>query len=180
MADVAPAVPAQPAPSPPTAAPDTPSAGSPTDTLANLSAPELQDWRQTGTLPDGASARRRPDTDAAAGDAAPDEAATPKPTAAPTPEQRAVSKRQAQINDYERRIAEQAAELARYKTPPAAPTRPTPDRAPIRLDITKPPLDEAAFYTARPDASTADYLRYVTHFDREVERVTSSRSKCVT
>jgi hypothetical protein len=87
---------------------------------------------------------------------------------------------QQQINGYERELAELRADNARLRgqTPPDA--RPTgappspaaaPSSAPL-IDIRQPPLEEAAFYTKFPQASTADYVRYLTRFDREVDRVT--------
>jgi hypothetical protein len=80
---------------------------------------------------------------------------------APLEGERKLSKRQQQINDYERTIAEQKAELARLKatvTPPAAPTAPrsTPPAAP---SITYPP-DLAtwdAYLAAHPEAAYEDY-----------------------
>jgi hypothetical protein len=105
---------------------------------------------------------------------------------------RTVSKRQQTINDYERTVAELKAENARLKgAGQAADGRTngqgdgrgesrangraeaaTPRPAGIPVDITQPALEEAAFYTQHPEASTADYVRYLTRFDREVERAT--------
>lgn len=86
----------------------------------------------------------------------------PIPPTAPAPEgERKLSKRQQQINDYERTIAEQKAELARLKapaTPPAAPaaTRSTPPAAP---SITYPPdlASFEAYLAAHPESAYEDY-----------------------
>lgn len=95
---------------------------------------------------------------------------------------RQVSKRQQTINEYERTVAELKAENARLKgSTPAGDTRNGHDTRPeagapkagaIAVDITQPALEEAAFYTKHPEASTADYFRYLNRFDREVERAT--------
>jgi hypothetical protein len=122
-------------------------------------------------------------------DANPATAAAPGTTPATSaPEPRTVSKRQQQINDYERSIAALKAENARLKstttaTPAAArPATGSESSASsqsaaagptgIPVDIGHPALEEAAFYTKHPEASTADYFRYLTRFDREVERAT--------
>lgn len=93
--------------------------------------------------------------------------------AAPAPkadEPKGVSKRQQTINDYERRIAEQDAELARYRTPqpPAAPrSEPRPQAAPVTLqetiarpDIRQAPMAEGDFYAKFPDSGVGDYADY--------------------
>jgi hypothetical protein len=86
----------------------------------------------------------------------------PLPAAPAPPEgERKLSKRQQQINEYERTIAEQKAELARLKasvTPPPAPaaSRSTPPAAP---SITYPP-DLAtwdAYLAAHPEAQYEEY-----------------------
>lgn len=82
-------------------------------------------------------------------------------TEAPAPKvetpERQLSKRQQQINDYERRIAEQDAELARLRTatpktdqPPAPKTTPAP--APEKFESWD------TYSTAHPDASYDDYI----------------------
>ena len=123
---------------------------------------------------------------AASGAASADPAATPAATPGAIPE-RTVSKRQQTINEYERTVAELKAENARLKGGPATnghsdgrgephatgrAEAATPRPAGIPVDITHPALEEAAFYTQHPEASTADYVRYLTRFDREVERAT--------
>ena len=130
-------------------------------------------------------------TPAAAPGAASADPATPAATPG-APAERTVSKRQQTINDYERTVAELKAENARLKGGgQAADGRTngqgdgrgesrangraeaaTPRPAGIPVDITQPALEEAAFYTQHPEASTADYVRYLTRFDREVERAT--------
>jgi hypothetical protein len=84
-----------------------------------------------------------------------DDLPTPLATAAAAPLERPVSKRQQQINDYERRIAEQTAEITRLKAapapPPAAPAPPkpaAPAAAPVQADYEK--------YLAHPDAPKQD------------------------
>jgi hypothetical protein len=116
-------------------------------------------------------------------------AATP-PAPGATPD-RQVSKRQQTINEYERTVAELKAENARLKggTAPAGDprnghdTRPeagAPKAGAVPVDITRPALEEAAFYTTHPEASTADYFRYLNRFDREVERATEQMQQSQT
>lgn len=97
--------------------------------------------------------------------------ATPVDGAAP---ERKISNRQAQINDYERRIAEQNERIARLEGRIAAP--PAPPAAPRAESVTPPaapaPKDpEWKAYAARPDApkledfeSFADYSAANAHF----------------
>lgn len=88
---------------------------------------------------------------------------TPDPAAPAHEGERKLSKRQQQINDYERRIAEQAAELARLKaSPPPAPAPATPRREPSPPSTsTIPYLPELKTYenylAAHPEAQYEDY-----------------------
>lgn len=119
--------------------------------LMDLTDAERLEWRTTGNRPDAA----------------------PAPVSAPAPkpeEPRTVSKRQLQINDYERRIAEQDAELARLRSPkPAAAPRSDPQTQPApvtlaetiaRPDIRTAPLAEGDFYTKFPESGVGDYADY--------------------
>lgn len=125
--------------------------------------------------------------------AAPVPAEKPAAKAAPgvLEEPKQVSKRQQQINDYERRIAEQTAEIARLKTPApaAAPAQSTtPKSEPgkpqtlaeivARPDPAKPLLKDAEFFAAHPDAEYSDYAQYVTRHTAAVDRAAEhSRSQ---
>jgi hypothetical protein len=124
--------------------------------------------------PERPAARKGDEPDPAAAATTATAAATPA-----TPEARTVSKRQQVINDYEHTLAELRAENARLKgTPPPGGPPPPPPEAPSRattqpaIDLRQPALEEASFYTQHPDASTADYVRYLNRYDREVERAT--------
>jgi hypothetical protein len=115
------------------------------------------------------------ESDSGAADSVKPAAAAATPAASPD---RTVSKRQQTINDYERRLAQLTAENARLKGQPPADARPggapeasAPRPGGIAVDVSQPALEEAAFYTKHPEASTADYVRYLNRFDREVERV---------
>lgn len=119
---VAPAAPAQ------TTASDTPTVS------ATIAASEKGDF---SAFQDAKQAAR-------AGKPLADVPVTPEPSdlsAAPAPADKTVSKRQQQINDYERRIAELNQRLARLETPPAAPRS---DPQPTAPDYKR--------YLALPDA----------------------------
>lgn len=78
------------------------------------------------------------------------EAAKPGETPAQV-EARTVSKRQQQINDYERRIAEQTAEIARLKS--TAPAVPTPRAEPRAVEDPEPnPADTTKYPNGEYDA----------------------------
>jgi hypothetical protein len=88
------------------------------------------------------------------GKATPDAAATK-----PTEEARTVSKRQQQINDYERRIAAQDAELARLRSTTAAPAPAPAPRAPASAAPVGESFPEfAAFVAQHPDATFESYM----------------------
>ncbi len=107
------------------------------------------------------------------------------PAVKPIEDARVVSKRQQQINDYERRIATQEAELTqlRMPMPPAAPrSDPPAQTAPATLaetvtrpDIFRPALNDQDFFAKFPDASIGDYTRYVSRHDRGVEQLDAGR-----
>jgi hypothetical protein len=173
----APAAPAQPAAtSAPASLPSAPDAASPATRTAADQAVVAQDvaaYRAARRAERDATSDRRPDRAARPGGPA----VPADPGAVQAAEARTVSKRQQTINDYERRVAELQAENARLKSsaPRAeSPAAPAPTRAgdPLAIDLTQPLLDEGAFYTKFPTASSADYHRYITRYDREMERAT--------
>lgn len=96
------------------------------------------------------------------GTPAPAPAAEPVPEttpAAPTPpaeEPRQVSKRQQQINDYERRIAAQDQRIRALEAGTATPAQPAAPRAEPAPSETFPPY--AQYLEQHPDASLEDYI----------------------
>lgn len=118
-----------------------PPAPAPTKPLNELTEDERFEWRKTGVKPPIVAAP-------AADDALPPTVETPAPP-------RVVSKRQQQINDYERRIAEQTARIAALETRTPAPPWP---KAPVESDAAPPVARAKDFerYKAMPDAPKLD------------------------
>jgi hypothetical protein len=88
---------------------------------------------------------------------APPADATPAAAAAPTEAQRQISKQQQRTNDYERRIAEQAAEIARLKTPAQA-AAPRRDAAPAPAPTPEKFPTYDGYLATNPDASLEDWM----------------------
>lgn len=89
-----------------------------------------------------------PDDDAA------DDARPPTPAAAPAAPVRTVSKRQQQINDYERRLAEQTAELTRLRAQMTAPPAAAAPAAPATPAT--PTIPDHKRFAAMADAPNED------------------------
>lgn len=123
---------------------------------------------------------------------------TPEPPAAPAPPaeepaqppaaDRAVSKRQQQINDYERRIAEQDQRIRALESslthPPLErpPTAPAPREPQTWADVVKSPdidqpmLGEEQFFQQFPDAPYSAYARYAVRYEDRAERANAQQS----
>lgn len=88
---------------------------------------------------------------------------------APAPPERQVSKRQQQINDYERTIAELRAENTRLKTPPAAPREPDrPAAPPVEAQDEFPDIEE--WSQQNPNGTLKQYNAAHYKFLREQEQ----------
>jgi len=81
----------------------------------------------------------------------------PAAAAAPSEAQRQISKQQQRTNDYERRIAEQAAEIARLRTPPPA-AAPRRDAAPAPAPTPEKFPTYDGYLATNPDASLEDWM----------------------
>jgi hypothetical protein len=128
---------------------------------------------------------------------------TSEPPAAPAPPaqepaqppaaDRAVSKRQQQINNYERKIAEQdqriralEASLTRPAPPerqppaPAQPSQAQPTQtwqdSVRRPDLSQPMLGEEQFFQRFPDAPYSAYARYAVRYEDHAERAQAQQS----
>ena len=85
-----------------------------------------------------------------------------------------ISKRQQQINDYERQLAESRAEIARLKAPPQEPARREPDRQPAPAPAPTFP-DYADYLETHPGASLETWVREQYAFLRHQERQEETR-----
>lgn len=150
-----PAAPAQPVASP---APVTPTISA-SEAAVSKSPREYREARRAERAGKPLAAVPAPAEAAAAQPAGP-EAASPA-----APAQPAVSKRQQQINDYERRIAEQAAEIARLQRPAPASAAAAPAQPPAPVPAAPaPPVPTFQFPSLQawseqhPDKTLEDYM----------------------
>lgn len=169
----------------------TPTPASPVKRPMEMSDAERQEWKLTGTRPPKEAAEPD-DADEAIAPTAPVAAAPETPAPAPS---KPISKRQQQINDYERRLAESTAEIARLKafnamrspsapapapapSPQAVPAQPqTVDALIARPDISGPALTPEQFFQKFPEADVWTYPRYINKYDTAFERAESHQQQ---
>lgn len=156
----------------PSAAPSTPG-----KRPMEMNEAEFYDWKLTGKRP-SAEPVESSDDEALAPTSEPAAPVDVAPAATPAPS-KPISKRQQQINDYERKVAELSAENARLKAfdtmrtsaaprpaprPAPAQTPPTADSLIARPDISRGPLSEQEFFQQFPEAPYSYHGAYLARY----------------
>jgi hypothetical protein len=166
----------------------------PSPDLASLSASDRAAWRLTGEWPSAPNTSEAvapadastPSTEADSSSAAPDAqaaatAATPTPASEPgTPKKANAETRKAELKtEIETLLKERDTlrrEMAETRSQPRAtldakpaassPAAPPPLATLVQSpDLSRPPLSDVEFYTAYPEASVADFTRYVARYE---------------
>lgn len=156
------------------------------DALNAMSGEERANWRLTGDLPEAKpsttsdvsadSSTAQPDAQAASTDATPPAASEPA-----TPKKANAETRKAELNAEIQALLRQRDEIKASLSSAPRPTASrdvsadsSPAMQPVSLesvidapDVTAPLVNETAFYTQFPDATVADYLRYVASYQAE-------------
>jgi hypothetical protein len=177
---------------------ETPVPAPSTPDLAALSSKDLSQWRLTGEVASPADPSTEADSSPAkpAKQAASTDATTQPASEPGTPKKANADTRKAELNAEIQALLKQRDEIKaslgstpRPTAPPDVPAASSPAAQPVSLesvirqpDLAQPALGETAFYTQFPEATVADYVRYVTRFEvltnqRDTERVQSVRQR---